>query len=188
MKTTKTILFAMLIGIITVSCRKEPATPINEEELITTMILTAQKLGTTTVQNFVFNDPDGGGGIAPTIDSLILDKAAQYDFTITLLNIQATPADTISNAVLEEGDVHQFFYQSIADTVLSGFTYQDTDINGKPIGLAFRLNTSNLGGSGKLKIILRHQPNKSGVNVSNGDITNADGETDVEVDFPVRLQ
>jgi len=35
---------------------------------------------------------------------------------------------------------------------------------------------------------LRHQPNKSGDNVASGDITNAGGETDIEVTFDVTIE
>ena len=42
--------------------------------------------------------------------------------------------------------------------------------------------------TGNLTITLRHLPNKSGVNVPGGDITNAGGGTDAEVVFPVVVQ
>lgn len=42
--------------------------------------------------------------------------------------------------------------------------------------------------NGSLKITLKHQPNKSGTNVSIGDITNAGGETDIEVTLPIVVQ
>lgn len=169
------------------SCKKDPA-PINEEEVITTVILSLQKDGSTTVQNFVFNDPDGDGGLSATIDSVIIEKAAIYNAKITLLNKLVSPADTISNEVLEEGLDHQFFYQSTPDNVLSGFTYEgENDIDGNPIGLDFSFATWNAGGAGSFKVTLRHQPNKSATGVAGGDITNAGGETDIEVNFPVKL-
>jgi hypothetical protein len=33
--------------------------------------------------------------------------------------------------------------------------------------------------------VLRHQPNKNGSNVNTGDITNAGGESDVDISFDV---
>ncbi|HBK71516.1 MAG TPA: type 1 periplasmic binding fold superfamily protein, partial [Flavobacteriaceae bacterium] len=36
--------------------------------------------------------------------------------------------------------------------------------------------------------ILRHEPNKSASGVSDGDITNAGGETDIEVIFNITVQ
>lgn len=185
----KNFLFLSIIATLTIfsSCKKDP-TPTNEEELITTMILSLQKNGSSTVQNFVFNDPDGVGGIAATVDSVIIDKATEYNATITLLNTQVSPADTISKEVLEEGTVHQFFYQS-STNALSGFHYlAPNDDNGNPFGLNFDFDTWNWKLSGLLKITLRHEPNKTATGVASGDITNADGETDIEVEFPVRLQ
>lgn len=185
-----TLLSVTLAGIIFISgCKKEPDAPANEEELITTLILSLKKQGTSTIQNFTFNDPDGPGGIAATVDSVIIDKASIYDASILLLNTQKTPADTISNEVLSEGTLHQFFYKSTPATVLSGFSYlAPNDTDGNPIGLKFDFDTWNWENAGTLNIILRHQPVKTASGVSGGDITNADGETDIEVDFPVRLQ
>lgn len=62
------------------------------------------------------------------------------------------------------------------------FGYADADANGKPIGLKTILNTGGAS-SGTLKIILRHQADKNAAGVSNGNPTNAGGETDIEVDF-----
>ena len=189
MKTTKILASVLILAtLFFAGCKKDPITPPNEEELITTVILSLQKQGSLSVQNFVFNDPDGTGGISATIDSIIIEKAAIYSAKITLLNSQSTPVDSISNEVLEEGTDHQFFYLSTPSNVLSSFTYDgENDTNGNPIGLDFSLATWNAGGSGNLKITLRHQPDKNATGVSSGDITNANGETDIEVTFPVIL-
>ena len=40
----------------------------------------------------------------------------------------------------------------------------------------------------KINIILRHEPNKKGLGVSDGDITNAGGETDIEVSFDITIK
>jgi len=37
-------------------------------------------------------------------------------------------------------------------------------------------------------ITLRHEPAKDATGVSDGDITNAGGETDISVNFPVEIQ
>ena len=110
---------SMMIIVVS-SCQKEPKI-INEEELITTVVLSVQKFGSSTTQQFTFNDPDGVGGIPATIDSIIIEKAAQYNVSITLLNTSMPDIDTLSNEVLDEGDLHQFFYSSTTN-VLSGFT------------------------------------------------------------------
>ncbi|HQV79028.1 MAG TPA: hypothetical protein PLJ42_10905 [Chitinophagales bacterium] len=176
---------SMMIIVVS-SCQKEPKI-INEEELITTVVLSVQKFGSSTTQQFTFNDPDGVGGIPATVDSIIIEKAAQYNVSITLLNTSMPDIDTLSNEVLDEGDLHQFFYSSTTN-VLSGFTYlAPNDLNGNPIGLNFSMDTWNWELNGLFKITLRHAPNKNGVGVNTGDITNANGETDIEVEFPVRI-
>ena len=173
--------------IMTNACQKNPI-PINEEELITTLTLSVQKNGSNTITQFSFEDIDGVGGMPATIDSLLLEKNATYQVSISLFNKAAIPIDTNTNEVLEEGDMHQFFYQSIPNTTIKNFAYQaPNDINDNPIGLHFSFDTDNTPTIGKLKIILRHQPDKNGLAVYNGDITNAFGETDIEIEFPVRL-
>ena len=42
-------------------------------------------------------------------------------------------------------------------------------------------------GNGTITVILRHEPDKDASGVSNGDITNAGGETDIEVVFNVEV-
>ena len=41
---------------------------------------------------------------------------------------------------------------------------------------------------GSITVILKHKPMKTAANVSNGDISNAGGETDIEVTFPIDVQ
>ena len=187
MKKNFFLVTALTVMVLMNACKKDPE-PVNEEEVITTVILSLQKSGSSTVQNFVFNDPDGDGGLSATTDSIIIEKAAIYNATITLLNNLVSPADTISKEVLEEGLEHQFFYQSTPTDVITNFNYEgENDTDGNPIGLDFSFATRTAGGAGTLRITLRHLPNKSATGVASGDITNADGETDIEVDFPVRL-
>ncbi|MDZ7846151.1 MAG: hypothetical protein U5L96_04995 [Owenweeksia sp.] len=60
------------------------------------------------------------------------------------------------------------------------------DNNGRPIGVQTSATTGSAS-SGDLDVILRHEPNKDGPGVANGDITNAGGETDVQVNFQVSI-
>ena len=53
--------------------------------------------------------------------------------------------------------------------------------------MAFTLTTGDAA-SGNITIILRHEPVKDAEGVSDGDITNAGGETDISVTFPVVVQ
>ena len=61
------------------------------------------------------------------------------------------------------------------------------DANGNPIGLLTTVTTEEPG-NGTITVILRHEPDKFALGVSNGDITNAGGETDIEVVFNVEVK
>jgi hypothetical protein len=65
--------------------------------------------------------------------------------------------------------------------------YADADGDGNPIGLRNRATTP-AAGSGTITAILRHMPNKSAAGVASGDITNAGGDTDIEVDLNFTIQ
>ena len=110
---------------------------------------------------------------------------AAYTGTVSFLNELEDPAEDITVEVLEEGAEHQVFYQ--LTNSLGSITYTDMDANGDPIGLNFVL-TTNDAGNGVMSVILKHEPNKAADGVSTGDITNAGGETDVEVNFSVTVE
>ena len=61
-------------------------------------------------------------------------------------------------------------------------SYADTDANGAPIGLETTMTTGDAA-TGKLQVTLRHEPDKGATGVAQGDITNAGGETDIQVEF-----
>jgi hypothetical protein len=86
--------------------------------------------------------------------------------------------------VFDEAEEHQFFFSASGN---SSFAYVDQDNNGFPVGLAFELVTGEAG-SEILSVTLRHQPDKGASGVSDGDITNAGGETDIEVLFDVIIE
>ncbi len=166
------------------SCDKDPVIP-NEEELITTFlyVLTPAGGGTPVIMNF--NDPDGDGGLAPMISGGVLQSNMSYTGLINLTNTSVNPWVDITEEVREEATDHQFFF--IPENVNLQVTYDDTDTNANPIGIATTLITTNPS-EGQLKIILRHLPNKTAAGVNTGNIQNAGGETDIEVIFPVRIQ
>lgn len=166
------------------SCEKTPTIP-NEEELITTLRYTLTPTGGGTPIVLSFQDLDGAGGNAPVITSGTLNDSTTYAGVLELFNESNTPTDTISNEVSAESASHQFFFQS----TLTGttITYNDLDTNGKPLGLVTNLTTNAIG-SGTLTITLRHEPNKSAAGVAAGNIANAGGETDIEVNFSISVQ
>lgn len=166
-------------------CKKDDPVIPNEEEVITTLnyTLTPSDGGTPVV--FTFQDLDGDGGNPPIITGGTLAMNTTYIGFLELLNELETPPGNITEEVEEEADEHQFFFQ----TSLSGvnFSYDDMDANGNPIGLLTTVTTEGPG-NGTITVILRHEPDKFALGVSNGDISNAGGETDIEVVFNVEVK
>jgi len=180
------ILATALCSSLIYSCKdKEPPIIPNEEELITTLSYTLTNDSTGDSKVFNFSDLDGDGGNSPVINVEDLAANSSYTGQISLLNESETPAENVLEEVLEEDEDHQFFYNSdITDLSVS---YTDFDGNGNPIGASTKLTTADAA-NGDLTIILRHQPDKSGSGVSDGDITNAGGESDIEVTFSISIQ
>lgn len=188
MQTLKTLslLTLFLLALAITSCNDDDPIPVNEEELITTMILT---LTPTTGGNpavFQFKDPDGIGGTQAVLLNDTLVANTTYTGSIELLNESVDPVVDIGEEVEEEDEAHQFFFQVSAGLELN-FSYGDQDDQGNPLGLKTNWATG-VSGAGTLKVILRHEPEKNAAGVSDGDITLAGGETDIEVEWPVVIQ
>ena len=186
MKSIKHVLVLASIIILAASCSDDNPIAVNEEELITTVTvtLTSQADGTEIVLNSV--DLDGDGPDAPVVTvSGNLAANTIYTGATEVLNETEDPAEDITEEVLEEGVDHQFFYTF--SNGLASTEYTDTDENEDPIGLTFTLTTTDAG-SESLTVSLKHEPNKSGAGVVDGSITNADGETDVEVTFALTIE
>ena len=183
----KFIVAGLLLVATMASCTKEKEDPIipNEEEVITTLryTLTPSAGGMPVVLNF--QDLDGDGGNAPTITGGTLDSNTSYTGVLELFNEIESPAEDITTEVTEEAEEHQLFFETSASDI--NVAYTDMDANGNPIGLATTLTTMGTN-SGTIKITLRHEPAKSAAGVSSGDITNAGGETDIEVTFSLDVQ
>jgi hypothetical protein len=177
-------MFLLSIFLFT-SCNEEDPEVVNEDEVITTVIIALK----TNSQSILLKsiDLDGYGPIDPVVAvSGPLTKNTVYTGTVSFLNELVNPAENISDEVLAEAEQHQVFYQ--APAVFGTFAYDDTDANGKPLGLKFTFTTGSSTIAGNLTVILIHELNKSNPGVSDGSITNAGGSTDAEVFFPIQIQ
>jgi hypothetical protein len=187
---TKTLIFAWVVAILTVfsSCDKDPAVP-NEEELITTVIYTLTPVSSGGLVTYSFRDIDGDGGNAPIISTIgELKSGTSYNGALSILNEAENPAENITVEIEEEDEDHQLFFAASGGAEgKMNITYDDKDANNQPLGLKTKVSTTTAG-TGKLKITLRHLPNKSASGVSAGNITNAGGETDIEVNFDVVIK
>ena len=183
MKNLRILAIAILTVVSLNSCSNDDKA-VNEDEVITTVTTTLTGGGQTITLRS--RDLDGDGPNAPVVTvSGPLTAGTNYTGAVTFLNEIANPIDNITLEVLEEGVDHQLFFQ--APSALGTFAYSDTDANGKPIGLQFTFVTGSAT-TGNLLLTLRHEPNKTGVGVSSGDITNAAGATDAAVTYPMLIQ
>ncbi len=184
------VAFILLIVLLSGGCIKEPL-PVNESELITTVQLTLTDTAAPyNSYSIVFRDLDGDGGEDATLtpDSLTLPAGTMFRAALLLLDERNPEADTINHEITAENTAHQFFYQPIPSDLITNFSYLSFDDNAKPLGLEFELQTKTSAANGALKVILRHEPDKNGLHVADNDITNAGGETDIEIAFPLRVQ
>ena len=186
LKNISYIITILFISIFSFSCEEDDPVVPNEEELITTLTYTLvpDNLGAPVVFNF--QDLDGDGGNAPVVTNGVLSSNTSYSGLIELLDETETPAENITTEVADEATEHQFFFQP-TDLGTFSVSYDDQDLDGNPLGIATSIQTGDAA-NGSLTIILRHEPDKNASGVANGDITNAGGETDIEVTFDVVVQ
>jgi len=185
MKNLKMMAFAITLITLT-SCSNDDS-PVNEEELITTVITTLTGGGQTIT--LTARDLDGDGPNAPMITvSGDLVAGTTYAGATRFLNELNNPVDEITEEVQEEGAEHQVFYQLASNIGTVTYHSANTDANGNPIGLQFTLTTSaNNATSGTFVVTLIHLPNKTATGVAAGDITNAGGATDALAIFPLTI-
>jgi len=179
------IKFGLVCMVALASCKKDadlvevPPPVGNEVELITTMtLLFSDDAGINPDVTATFRDPDGDGGLDYDIfDTIRLMNNTTYNTSILLLNETVSPADTISNEVLDEDDEHFFcFTPSLANLFIVR-----TDSDGMyEVGLQSQWTTGNAE-NGTTQIVLKHQPD-----VKDG--TCAPGETDIDVTFVTEVQ
>jgi len=159
------------------ACKKDPkpnTPPVNEGELITTLIIETTDSATGQKNFFKFKDADGEGGNSPSqFDSIKLSQNSSYSVNLILLDESKTEVDTISNEVLNEGEDHLFSFT--VSGINMTLRMDDLDKNGLPIGLKSIWKTGT-SGDGKLRVVLKHQPG-----IKNGDPTL--GETDIDIEF-----
>ncbi|GLB51900.1 hypothetical protein NBRC110019_09390 [Neptunitalea chrysea] len=169
------------------SCSSDDDTPevINEEEVITTMNVTLTN--GSQVITLQSQDLDGDGPNDPVLTvSGNLAANTTYSGVIELLNETESPAEDVTEEVADENTDHQFFFIT-GGSAIASTSYSDTDDDGKPLGIDFSLVTGSAG-TASLTITLIHQPDKDASGVSDGDITNAGGETDFTATYAITVE
>jgi hypothetical protein len=167
---------------------------LDEQEVITTVILSFTPTGGGAPLVFEFDDPDGDGGAAPTVDSISLTHLATYGVTVRFENRLETPPEDITAEIEDEAEAHQVFFTGTALDGALTHTYSDTDASGLPVGLENTM--SAMGGAGDLVVTLRHLPPVNGAatktdglaaQVRASGFDGLPGETDARVIFPVAI-
>ena len=167
------------------SCKKDddlvPVPPpiTSEVEVITTMTLQfSDAAGIQPDVTATFRDPDGDGGLSYDIfDTIRFMNNTTYNASILLLNETVSPADTVSNEILDEDDEHLFcFTPSFAN-----LSILRTDTDGVfEVGLQSQWTVLGAG-NGTTQVLLKHQPG-----IKDG--TCSPGETDIDVTFVTEIQ
>lgn len=178
-KNTPIALFSLILLLTFTQCSKdEEPVVVNEEEQITTVILSFQKQGETTTNTVTWED-------GQTIPTISLDANSVYSAEISFLdNSDPSDPDNITEEVIEEADEHQVFYQIQGVSLSISSASNDTsDSNSTPLLLNTEWETA-AAGSGSVQVYLIHEPTNKGGNTRDA----IGGETDVQINFPVTIQ
>lgn len=186
MKTFK-ILAIALLSLSIYSCTDDDDDSIktidhnHEEELITTVQVILSDTFNVVLDTVSFKDPDGDGGIAPTIDTLRLQAGKDYLVNLMFLD-ESDPADVedITLEIKAEDDEHLICFDL---TNLTGLNITKTDSDGTyVVGLKSKwgLVPAATSTNGVLNLTLRHQPDAK-------DGTCIPGSSDVDINFPVLI-
>jgi hypothetical protein len=197
----KTTAFAALTALGLAACGDTETGPENDNEVITTVILDFAPTGGGTTKTFAFDDADGDGGAAPTVDPIML-TAGMYDLAVRFQNRLEDPAEEITDEVRDESSVHLLLFTGTAvvgpaTSNTSGpltQSYADMDANNLPIGLADTIIAA--AGTGQLTVTLRHMPPEEPpqkaadtlMKARTGGVDSIGGSTDAQVNFDVTVQ
>ena len=182
----KTFAFALALSATTLApgCKGDDCEPgedchEHESELITSMkIAFTDSITGAAAFEYGFEDADGVGGNAPSIDSIKLAPNTTYNASVRIYTTHEGHSHEITSEIQAEDHEHLFCY-----TVTSAaLDIQRTESDGAfPVGLLTRWR-AGAAGSGTAKVVLRHQPDGQ----KDGSCT--PGDTDLEVLFPVKIQ
>lgn len=186
MRINKT-LFPVLLSTLLLSvasCKKDDHTVTNPDdnqdvELITTLqVILNDSTGTIPTDTFTFRDLDGPGGQEPQVfDSIALKQSQTYFCSIRVLNESVSPSEDITQEIQDEAQDHLFCFNHPNGNMKVVLT--DSDGN-YPIGLQSTWYTYAADHS-SIQISLKHQPG-----IKDG--TCSPGETDIEIQFPLRIE
>ncbi|MBZ9778666.1 type 1 periplasmic binding fold superfamily protein [Psychroflexus sp. CAK8W] len=185
MKTIKLLSLSVIATLLFSACSSDDDAPevINEEEEITTLNVFLTPVGGGDTVTFTFRDLDGTN---PENTGGTLQAGTTYVGETQFLNERED--EDVTEEVLEEGEEHQVFFTA-SNSLNVTTSYDDTDVNGNPIGIEFTL-VAGEASQGNFRVTLIHEGDKFAEGASEG-IYNPNlvgGETDIEVTFNVTVE
>ena len=176
-KLTLFVLFATTSSLFFAACDNNDDDETEQENITTVQV---HLVGAGIDQEFEWSDLDGPGGNNPVIDTIVVPAmTSDISSHIHVYDRSKTPEVDITEEIEEESLEHLFTYAITGANV--SITYDDTDANGKPLGIK-TIWTSFGASTGTIRIILFHEP-------SNKDnLSDPGGEADFDVTFPVKIQ
>ncbi|MFD2567969.1 type 1 periplasmic binding fold superfamily protein [Pseudotenacibaculum haliotis] len=187
MKTSKFFIRAVLcLALVTsfVSCNdNDDPEPVNEEELITDVVLTftnvANANDTVVLTN---NAPDGQDGTFTNDVQGNFTAGATYALTLSIQNSSETPAEDVLNGdIIPEGDEHFFVYA--VNGINLTMTRDNDDVDGAG-GSKLGVKTTWIAGAastGSVRIQLIHEPTTTDDSDNFGSATG--GSNDLNITF-----
>ena len=186
MLTMKQLFFLLSFSLLFFQCKKqEDVVPTDDNELITTvqLVFTDAANQSTT---FTFQDKDGDPKTAAEkFDKISLNKNTDYSLAIKLLDETKSPALDLTKQIEDESDSHLFIYK-VNPASLLNIMAADLDKNGIPVGIKSKGKSQYAPGTGKFRVILKHQPPVNGKRIKTGDEDG--GSTDVDLEFDLTIK
>lgn len=177
----KNLWIIWLLGILVTGCKKASSPKDeHEHEAITTVLLHFSQQG-QVISTFMFDDPDGIGGQAPTIDTIFLQTNQTYDVRIQLLNKTKNPVNDLTATIIAQGTAHEWFF--LPTIPFLNIIKTDVDQLGLPLGFQSVWQTTSAETTAGVRVKLMHKPFVKGSN----DSPNR-GHADADVLFPVYVQ
>ncbi|ADB37984.1 hypothetical protein [Spirosoma linguale] len=182
--TRKPLLFIAFLTLFAGACKndEENVAPTDDNEAITTATLTlTNKAVPTEIVTATIDNLNTTADFSKA--TLTLKANTTYTGVVTLLDKTKPPVLDATAEIREKANEHLFVYTPSTGLNLTA-TLTDKDTNPAPgpypIGLTTEMKTG-AASSGKLKLVLRHQPA-----TKNGTAT--PGTTDLDTDFTVVIQ
>ena len=177
----------LMTAILFMACKRdEDIHPTDDNELITRVELKFTDITAKSSITYTFQDLDGDPRTAPEkFDKIVLNKGVTYSLAIGVYDDTKFPVKDITEEIQDESDVHLFVFKTTPASLLTT-TLLDKDQNGLPIGLSSSVLTQSTAGTGKLNLLLKHQPELNGVRVKTGQ--EAGGSTDIDLTFDVEVK